>query len=59
MLEDGTRVLSQRGVNKALNRPEGGVNIGAEKTPSFLGLKSLKPFISKELAARIFKPIRI
>ena len=44
-------------MNKALDRPEGGVNIGAEKIPSFLGLKSLKPFISKELTARIFKPI--
>jgi hypothetical protein len=53
VLEGGMRVLSQRGVNKALGRPEGGASEGADKLPSFLGLKSLKLFISKELIARI------
>lgn len=53
VLEDGTRVLSQRGVNKALNRPEG----GAGNLPSFIGLKSLNPFIPNDFIARVSEPI--
>lgn len=57
VLEDKTRVLSQRGVNKALDRPEGGTSEGAGNLPSFIGIKALKPFISKELIARVSEPI--
>jgi hypothetical protein len=53
VLEDGTRVLSQRGVNKALERPEG----GAGKLPSFIGLKALNPFISNDFIVRVSEPI--
>ena len=57
VLEDGTRVLSQMGVNKALNRPEGGSKDGSRNLPRFFELKGLQPFISVDLAARASNPI--
>ena len=67
VLEDGTRVLSQMGVNKALSRPEGGSkaltiqitgdNDGSRKLPRFFELKALKPFINEDLMARASSPI--
>lgn len=55
VLEDGTRVLSQRGINKAFGRPEG----GAQKMPRFLSLNVLKPFISKDLTSRVSSHILV
>lgn len=56
VLPDGSRVLSQRGVSKALGRRSGGsdykrqdVESGAGKLPVYLGAKNLNPFISDEL----------
>ena len=55
VLEDETRVLSRRGVNRALQITEGG---GARDLPRFLYLKALKPFISAELRVRVSEPIQ-
>src|SRR5882762_5493841 len=49
VLPDGKRVLSQRGVGKALGRRSAGrkqADAGGEKLPFFLDVSSLKPFIS-------------
>lgn len=58
VLEDNTRVISQSGINSALERPEGGYGSGSGKLPSFLGLNALKPFIDKGLSDRILNPIK-
>lgn len=51
VLEDETRVLSQRGflgaIGRSVSRPSG----GGEQLPAFLSSERLKPFISSELAA--------
>lgn len=64
VLPDGTRVLSQRGVGRALGRSYGGKDFrvsGDEdaggKLPFFMNANTLKPFISSELAALVSKPI--
>lgn len=56
VLPDGSRVLSQRGVSKALGRRHGGADYkrqeledGGGKLPVYLGAKNLIPFISDEL----------
>lgn len=54
VLEDGTRVISQRGVNKALGITAGG---GERDLPRFLYLKVLQPFISNELRVSVTNPI--
>lgn len=54
VLEDGTRVLSGRGMQAAMNLGQGH---GALLT-SFLNSKNLKPFIDNDLAMVIKKPIR-
>ena len=54
VLEDETRVISQRGVNRALKISAGG---GARNLPRSLYLKALEPFISKELRVRVTNPI--
>ncbi len=58
VLDDGRRVLSQRGVGRALGRKHGGLDFrrGGE-LPIYLGANNLKPFISAELAAVVEKPI--
>jgi hypothetical protein len=55
---NGTRVLSQRGVNKALSVAEGGSQDRAQKNPRFLAYKPLQPFISADLTARISESIK-
>lgn len=55
VLDDETRVLSRRGINKALQVTEGG---GARDLPRFLYLNALKPFISAELRVRVTEPIQ-
>lgn len=64
VLPDGTRVLSQRGVGRALGRGYGGRDFRSTaeadaggKLPFFLTANTLKPFISNELAALASKPI--
>ena len=52
VLEDGTRVLSQRGLIAGL-----GMGTGADRLPSFFNGKAISPFISKELTATIRNPI--
>lgn len=54
VLEDGTRVVSQRGVDKTLGRGKPRQKIGTDVLPSFLRPKALKPFIDKDLSAPTF-----
>lgn len=60
VLEGGIRVLSTRGVNRALgSRTEGtpkGGKIGARNLPAVLASESVKPFISNDLMARAQEP---
>lgn len=60
VLPDGTRVLSQRGVGRALGRGYGGKDFRATgdmdaggKLPFFMNANALKPFISSDLAALV------
>lgn len=60
VLEDGTRVLSGRGFQEALRireKPEEGEKRGGYILPTFLGSKSLKPFIDSKLGLAKFEPI--
>jgi P63C domain len=59
VLEDGTRVLSQRGVNFALGRVRGGTDYrdGGDKLPTFLAPSNLLPFIDNDLVEEISNPI--
>jgi hypothetical protein len=61
VLEDGTRVLSERGVNKALGRTRGGREfrrkIAGGELPVFIAGERLKPFISDELSVVAANPI--
>ena len=54
VLEDETRVLSQRGFQSAIGRSESGGTrgSGAHKLPRFLAAENLKPFISQDMTAR-------
>lgn len=65
VLPDGTRVLSQRGVGRALGRGYGGKDFRATgdmdaggKLPFFMNANALKPFISSDLAALVSQPIQ-
>jgi hypothetical protein len=53
VLEDGTRVLSQRGLIAGL-----GMGTGADRLPSFFSGKAVSPFTNNELTAAIRNPIR-
>lgn len=55
VLEDGTRVLSARGISTAFTGKTGG-GTRARKLPRFLGAKEVNPFISQDLMARILEP---
>lgn len=66
VLPDGTRVLSQRSVGRALGRSFGGADWkrqesgdqpGAGNLPFFLSATSLFPFISNDLLLLVTKPI--
>jgi len=60
VLEDGTRVLTQYGFYRAIGRsgrPAKGRGGGFEKTPDFLSVNYIKPFVDSELAAST-KPIQ-
>lgn len=58
VLEDGTRVLSQRGLIAGLGMKSGGSATGADRLTVFAGSKGVSSFISKDLAATINSPIR-
>ncbi|QQE90854.1 P63C domain-containing protein [Azotobacter chroococcum] len=59
VLEDGTRVLSQRGLLKGLGMSRGGGGgAGGDRLAVFAASKGLKPFINNELLTAIEKPIR-
>ena len=63
VLDDGRRVLSQRGVGRALGRQyssklaRAGKIEGGDPVPFFLAGETLKPFIPDDLLVRITKPI--
>ncbi len=63
VLENGTRVLSQRTFTKALGAPSGGAAFkrrsaeGVADLPIFLAYERLKPFIDAELSASLSSPI--
>lgn len=59
VLDDGTRILSQRGLNEVFGITHGGAaTTGGQKIPRYVGQKVLIPFINKELTAGIASPIR-
>lgn len=63
VLPDGRRVLSQRGVGRALGRGRGGkdwkrqIEWGGGQLPFFLMAKNLRPFVSDELVVVVSNPI--
>jgi len=60
VLEDGTRLLTETGVLRALgrsHRPSGAQAKGRDQLPSFLQAKNLNPFISQDLLEET-KPIK-
>ncbi|AZD01400.1 P63C domain-containing protein [Pseudomonas chlororaphis] len=64
VLPDGTRVLSQRGVGRALGRGYGGNDFRKKeddsaggKLPFFMNPKALLPFISNDLMALVSAPL--
>jgi hypothetical protein len=61
VLDDGTRVLSMRGVSRAFGSTRTGVaesgETGAPNIPPFLTSKGISPFIPGGLLARLNKPI--
>lgn len=65
VLEDGTRVLSERAVHRAFGSKRGGshwkrvkANEGGSNLPSFLSATNLAPFVSPALATDLFEPVR-
>lgn len=60
VLDDGTRILTQFGFYRAIGRsgrPAKGRGGGFEKTPDFLAINYIKPFVDSELTAST-KPIQ-
>ena len=51
------RVLSTRGVTRAIGGRKTGTVVGAPKLPPFLASNAIKPFISDELMARLNSPV--
>lgn len=58
VLEDGTRVLSQRGTLGSLGLSQGTAGGGADRLASFASGKGISPFVSSGLMELIDKPIR-
>jgi hypothetical protein len=58
VLEDGTRVLSQRGMMAGLGMTPGTTRSGADRLTSFAGGKGISPFVNAELMALIKNPIK-
>ena len=64
VLEDGTRVLSERAVHRAFGSKRGGshwrrvkANPDGANLPSFISATNLSPFIDKDLAVALITPI--
>lgn len=62
VLEDGTRVLSERGISKALGRTRSGSHWQKKKEqgaklPLYLTADNLKPFISNDLTKALSEPL--
>lgn len=57
VLNDGTRVLSYRSVNRSLGKSEKWNKKGATELPPFISQKELKDFIPRELSAPLSNPI--
>ena len=64
VLEDGTRLISERGLLGGLGIKYGGAlsraregESGAGRLPLFVGYKNLRPFVDNELAALLQSPI--
>ena len=57
MLDDGTRVISHRGLYRLLGLSERAAGRRADKNPRFLGSKALSPFVSAALLAPTRNPI--
>jgi hypothetical protein len=65
VLEDGTRVLSERAVHRAFGSKRGGshwlrvkANPDGANLPSFLSANNLAEFISPDLGAALIEPVR-
>jgi hypothetical protein len=58
VLEDGTRVLSQRGMVAGLGMTYGSGQGGADRLTGFAGGKAISSFINKEMMALITNPIK-
>lgn len=62
VLENGTRVLSQRGFYGAIGAGTPGRRVAIDdsdfKLPAFLAAKNLRPFIDADLTATLMRPIR-
>jgi hypothetical protein len=58
VLEDGRRVLSQRGMIGSLGMSPGGTGGGADRLASFATSKSISPYINGTLSATISSPIK-
>jgi hypothetical protein len=57
VLEDGRRLLSQRGLLRALGMSTGGGSGGARRLAQFMGVDRLKTFAKQDLTARSGTPI--
>jgi hypothetical protein len=58
VLEDGTRMLSQRGLIGGLGMKPGGSSHGADRLALFFAGKGISPFVSNDLMTTIQNPIR-
>ena len=60
VLEDETRVLSQRGLNEAFGLQHGGAKDrdGGRKLPRIIAAKAIEPYLSNDLTAGLLRPIR-
>lgn len=56
VLEDGTRILSGRGMQEALKMVDDNTNTSGHRIMRYLNQKSLKPFIYKDKAPVHFEP---
>jgi hypothetical protein len=60
VLEDETRVLSQRGLNEAFGLQHGGAKDidGGRKLPRIIAVKAIEPYLPNDLTAGLIRPIR-
>ena len=58
VLADGTRVLAQSGVIRALGMARGSSSKGSDRLANFITQKAINPFISAKIVAAISSPIK-